>query len=470
MKKYFKVGKRVSSIPGGTKYWQYININYIKFNWRIIILFIIKTMFQAPQWITLWEYQPNVLQAVEEKGGKLWMLEVISSDEELVDEIRVKTRINIKTSSIPLCIEWDYMNEREYSDLLKVVEYFSKFENSTNGSHIKENFMLRASIGWDFRSLVDVFPSPLVQSYLWIDWVNKGIETIMEKVSNIDSLIKRYANWTGVPYDKSKLRIWVVPEYNFQAIVTVTENIHWETLFLDTHLWQDFNWWWQKIDSEEYNIWDIWWEWEKYKILLSLLRKKWILDTGIAYQLEIWIQQNGQPFLLQVKEFAKKTGTVQINSWVKWFAHRMMSTLWEGVYNFPVFYWDTSVEWFASLRESWVSSEVALILWENDRKLNIYDYDPNVVAFFHGDSHGGVFNHNSFRSAQSTLQKWWIVCMWTRDLTRAGKWPVVEQVEWNNSMLNVEVISDAIELEIEGWKQKISAREKLNRLMRGQGD
>lgn len=399
-------------------------------------------MFITPQWTTLWErYSRNLLEGIEEIWWKLALLKIISQDSELVGDIREKTWIHVWSLYVPVNIGWKYINEGEKNQL------WEKINQLWNRDIVTDNLMLRLSIAWDYRSLVDVFPSPLINRDSSIDNINRLLETTFNELKQKEGGIKRYAEWTWVPYDLSDISVWIVPEFNAK-ITTVTENINNDTIFIDSCINKGRNWWGAVIRTENHssethiNIW------EKVRKMLEILQseKYWILDSSIAYQFEIWCLSTGQLILLQVKEFARKTTPTSVSSGLNAFNNRIMSSVTAWEINIPLIYSLDSSKWFEKIKK--IREDIALVLWTNDRSLNITDYDPNVVAFFHADSHWWSMTHNAFRMVQAVLQKGWIACLWWLEV----KWywdqqeetAMIEQLREDNTTLRVSTTNSEV--------------------------
>jgi len=408
------------------------------------------------------------LQAIEEKGGKLWILDLIASDVGLAQEIYEKTKIFVTKTSNPICIDGDHMSEDEYRRLTNNYASWERVWNEVYNAPVTGKYMLRWSIEWDFRSFVDVFPSPVIHVQHWIDGINESIDEIRTKVREAEMWIRKYAEWTWVPYDRNKLKIWAVPALSF-AVLTVTENIHDDKIFLDEMTITSGNRnIYPEIHTKENKIW------EKYEILLEILRSRWILDRNIAYQLEIWRLANGWTVLLQVKEFAVKTNPIEVGRTIDNYNRRTMSALSDCELSLPIVFWGTSKEAYGNLKEDDREWPKALMLGSNRRDLGIHEYDPDVVAFFHWDAHGGVFNHNSFRMTQAVIQKWWVASFWNAIIDGDYKASPADVVEWNNTDLQIFSSNWVVDMSIKSrkdikddWEKGISARDKLNMLQNG---
>jgi hypothetical protein len=217
-------------------------------------------------------------------------------------------------------------------------------------------------------------------------------------------------------------------------VITVTENPNNNDIFIDDYQWENF--YWKTIFSETDNEEKTTNVWKKVRNLLRTLREKWILDKDIAYQFEFWQRYNWDLILFQVKEFCKKLPiltSVSMNFSI--YVNKVLVWSYDE-YVIPIIYWQTSKSWFITTRES--TDNVCLALWYNTQNLTPTDYSANVVGFIHWDAHWWVLNHNSFRTAQATLQKWGFALLWNR---------FVDYIEWNNLQ--------EVKVENDDWKIKV---------------
>ncbi len=410
---------------------------------------------RTPNWLTLWKYDNEVLDAIEKKWWKLWLLELIANNLDLSEELR-KNWIIINSVFNPVIIQnKKSISKDEYDKLIDSnLETFRLLKWKRNLWNW--DFLIRVSASWDFRSLVDVFPTHKLKEF-WKEWVNEALDKIKKLIDKWNSDISNYAIKTWVPYDKDTLTFWVVPKIDSQ-IITVTENPNNNLVYVDKNEWE--NNYWKLIDNlhydsetgktydkntKEYNSEKFLDLSKKLQKFLDLLRKNWILDKNIAYQLELWYLETWEIILFQVKEFAKKQKLNTIfngileETWIK--IYRVISWFSEWEIDIPVIYWRNSDVWFNLCKK--VSWNVCLVLWNNSHNLNIDQFNSNILWFLHVDWHWWVFNHNSFRQIQATVQAWWIALMGMSILN-----PNLNSV-FNNSRLKTKKQNWNVDIEID---------------------
>lgn len=367
-------------------------------------------MFQSPTSITLWEYPKDVLDAIFSNWWKLWMLDYIAKNENLREKL--KWVWIIISSGLNPIIVWNnqFISEDEYKKIINQNQKISKIRNGIEYLSWWD-LLIRVSAPWDFRSLVDIFPTESVDG-ISLDWINQSIVKIKQKISLVSEPIKKYASWTWVEYNQDQLTFWVVTKMDI-PIVTVTEDPNSDSIFIDE--FEEENFFWKTIYTETDSENNKTRNWEKVRKFLKILREEWILDKKIAYQLELWSLYDWNMVLFQIKEFANKVPLITSTKWlIKNYANRIIS--WKDYWNFslPIIYWQFMQQWFSKSYDTWNDKELCLAIWYNASKLLPQYYLENIVWFIHWDAHGWVFNHNSFRMAQAVVQRWWIAILWNR--------------------------------------------------------
>ena len=414
-------------------------------------------MFKTPTWLTLWAYSSEVLQAIEKKGWKLWPLDLIGDNHKLSQELE-KAGILIWNNIKPIVLESPQtgMTEKEYQIFQK---YHKINTGQSNWFHSLLSYggvLIRGSVPWDWRSLVDIIPSLRVEATL--ESINRWIRAILENISRNESAIQYYARTTGVPFDKNELTLWVVSLFDV-PIITVTENPNNGDFYID-----DFQWkfggitWWSKIftatiwsdgktkgERREYGDEETV---KKVNAMRKILEWEGILDSRIAYQFEFWKVYSGSLILLQIKEMSRKIPTsihlaslypIRANKVLFWGAHG---------YSLPIILSRMPGEWVETRDIRNDTREWFAVFANNssDIRLKPYEIDPNMRGVMSLDSHGGSLVHNSFRYVQQVLQSGWVALLgdkiwsmfedpgktdWTLEQLEIMNFYVMQRQEWN---------------------------------------
>jgi hypothetical protein len=371
-------------------------------------------MFQSPKSLTLWSYSPEVHTAIEQKWGKLWVLELIATNNSLSQELE-KAWVLVWENLNPLILKnpHEWMSEEEFKLFQKSHLHNERLRNGLD-SLTGWQALIRASLPWDWRSLVDVIPSRWTQATL--DNINNEIANILSTIKSNSMSIQYYAETTGVPFDMKNLSLWVVTAFDL-PIVTITENPNNWDFYID-----DFQWkfggitWWSKIfttttssdgltkgGSNPYANKDII---EKVNKMMVILQWFKILDSTIAYQFEFGKTYSGRLILFQIKEVSKKiSAIVQLKSTYPLQASKLLYWGNHG-YSLPVIPALMPGEWMKTRDIRNDTREWFAYFGNNssDASLKPHEIDPNMRGVFSGDSHGGSLVHNSFRYVQQVLQ------------------------------------------------------------------
>ena len=355
----------------------------------------------------LWNYPDAAKNRVETLWGKLWFLDFLLQNKRLIEKLR---DLNIQVAPWLQILSNNSLSRENQADLEKSLKWFDRAGLSDG------EIIIRGSIPWDFRSLVDIIPTIKTQGDQLSEAIPNAIDEIRNKIDQIGSAIQKYASGMWVPWDMSALRFWVAPLLNV-PILTATEHPNQDgVLLLDTYNW-DYYLWWKNIDSTIYDSEGS----SKRKRnsthgvqiekMLTYLRNEHILDSNIKYQFEYWVVPHGGLYLFQVKEFCKKQNPIIHNLGEEGTgaSRALFSSLPEdetldtrvisGTYHTP---------WREILENTSIQTAITLA---PDRACELFPeyYDPRIRAYFHSDAHGGALNHDSFRTAQAVMQAGWVV-------------------------------------------------------------
>ena len=233
--------------------------------------------------IVLWEYPEEVIQRINRDGGKLWFLNFLANNTTLANALD-DTGVLVWPTTIPMTLNaWIDLSEGMWNDF---IDKRTPLLHAKNGlAHLcTKKIMVRWSVPGDYRSLVDVIPTECTHD-MSFNGAFSLINSIRAKVSQTNQDIERYAKWTWVPWDKDQLHFGLALEFNV-PIITATEDPNQEgTTYIDHWEWKHE--YWQTIFANTHSPETPFFEGRSIDKFLSLLRKEWILDRKIAYQLEL---------------------------------------------------------------------------------------------------------------------------------------------------------------------------------------
>lgn len=390
--------------------------------------------------VALWQYSPTLLKAIRDRSWKFWVIEYISWNPKLVEDLK-SLWIFVGPMNPMVLNPWevadDWFFERFNTQLSQIPDELKGYLHSDRAFHI------RWGSPGDFKWLVDVLKTPVVTNATR-EKIRDAIKDVRRIAAVHSEKISRYAHGEWVYWDSDNIQIWVVPSFNV-PIVTVTEdpNNEWR-IFIDT-LFPSISW--NRIMSATDYIEGVWvtgdelqWElgvdlkkndppWENIQKAIQLLKNQGMLDPNMTYQFELWWLRWIQSWFLlfQIKEFARKNPVNtdhiiksinnnyrQILAWGR--ISRIITGLREwDILNTPIidgqYRWNIWQDTKAREFPQWFIMRPS----QNRNDLVADDYHPDLKWFIHGDAWGGTLAHNSFRFAQSVVRKWWIITLWFYD-------------------------------------------------------
>lgn len=355
---------------------------------------------------------PELISHVEQYGGKLGVLELISKKYQENPEPFDKIGIKVWPWYTPTIITSTNTLSKD------VWEDFLGKHNLIDGEW--RWVLLRASLPWDYRSLIDVIRTDVNHLYDYengMDSRSRFLSRMDETREFVDSSqgLVHYAELAWVPFDPISLSFWLIPEFKWSRLI-VTEH--------PNHEWQLIEEWSFKksLPNKIFRIHDWWARSEntrKVAGLLALLRSMNILDEQVAYNLELWVTPTGEVILFQIREFCKKVlverDSLRIaNGRHSEFIETIMTTLQNGVQK--VFQSsERSIDRYSIYSSDPLDVPKIAQLWWRGCPLGIINLDPNLHGISTENMYASVGQHENMRFMQYALGQptWWIVLVWS---------------------------------------------------------